>query len=678
MEDPGILPKEVWIEKLRQAWRSPEDMRENLYQALVEYFKGSSDPLNSSPESSQKPYTLFIELCFAISQEHSFFAELTRAFELWHSKQETKHSCDINTCKRALELIPKIRRQDLYIVERLCVILDLKCYAQEAKAVIDTKIEKNESVAAAKMIIGLKLQDHYDFNIVAKLAVDPINSSLIEAYIGDSIDRKLKHVGLFDHWASLRPHKLKELLISIGVDHKKVDKWSQKSLGKMTCNLVKKYELDEEVACPLLMDYRERGFLRHQTREFIVGKAVDEQTWADNVDSVVRRRPKVAMEIVNILSDFKDFHRAAKWAKKLDVPQKYLRLEVVKHLKKLPEGPVVFGDSEAEKENDQILFGYLQFPLPLSSIIFVDNLEAYKAFLADLKAAEMPLRAGVDAEWPPQQTQLGTAKIALLQIALDTKVFLIDILTLTSVLTDDQWVEGLGRQFIANPDIRKLGFGLKDDFKILFACIPCLDKAGVTAKNIVDLGKVVSGLIKKAPGLFINEISPVVSSPDLTTPVPNLPSSPSILSPDVSLNGSDLSYCSSPTKERSPSVLSPSSRPPSIPSGLSGLVMTLLGKPLDKRPQCSDWNRRPLRENQLVYAALDAFCLLLLDDRVEELSSGLQEKEDENVDAPTEVKSNSNDYKFMDDDREKLEVKRRRKERYALRQAEKKTKETEK
>ena len=56
----------------------------------------------------------------------------------------------------------------------------------------------------------------------------------------------------------------------------------------MTTNLVKKYGLNEEDACPLLLEYRERGFLRHQTREFIVSKAVDEQTWADNVESVVR------------------------------------------------------------------------------------------------------------------------------------------------------------------------------------------------------------------------------------------------------------------------------------------------------------------------------------------------------------------------------------------------------
>ena len=56
----------------------------------------------------------------------------------------------------------------------------------------------------------------------------------------------------------------------------------------MTTNLVKKFGLDEEEACPLLLEYREKGFMRHQTIEFLKNKSVDEQTWADNVESAVR------------------------------------------------------------------------------------------------------------------------------------------------------------------------------------------------------------------------------------------------------------------------------------------------------------------------------------------------------------------------------------------------------
>lgn len=38
--------------------------------------------------------------------------------------------------------------------------------------------------------------------------------------------------------------------------------------------------------------------------------------------------------------------------------------------------------------------------------------------------------------------------------------------------------------------------------------------------------------------------------------------------------------------------------------GLSLLVQHVLGKPLDKREQLSNWERRPLREEQILYAGL--------------------------------------------------------------------------
>jgi ribonuclease D len=49
-------------------------------------------------------------------------------------------------------------------------------------------------------------------------------------------------------------------------------------------------------------------------------------------------------------------------------------------------------------------------------------------------------------------------------------------------------------------------------------------------------------------------------------------------------------------------------------SALANVVKQYLGKELDKFEQCSDWQTKPLRKGQIVYAAKDAICLVRLYD----------------------------------------------------------------
>lgn len=47
-----------------------------------------------------------------------------------------------------------------------------------------------------------------------------------------------------------------------------------------------------------------------------------------------------------------------------------------------------------------------------------------------------------------------------------------------------------------------------------------------------------------------------------------------------------------------------------VARGMSALCLMYTGKRLNKAMQCSDWQRRPLLQEQISYAALDAHVLL--------------------------------------------------------------------
>ena len=171
---------------------------------------------------------------------------------------------------------------------------------------------------------------------------------------------------------------------------------------------------------------------------------------------------------------------------------------------------------------------------------------------------------GVDAEF--MSSSRTEQKISLLQLALDQRAFLLDFESLPDCLEDSDYQQ-LKSLLFFNKKLMIVGFGVVGDVKLLSRSFTQFQDV-VQSRNVLDLEMIRTKLM--------------------------------IL---VQCHQSSI-------------------------RGLSGFSASVLGKPLNKSEQIGDWSRRPLRQSQLVYAAMDAWVCLAIFKKLEEKSLDLHvEKE---------------------------------------------------
>nr|XP_044634209.1 exonuclease mut-7 homolog isoform X5 [Equus asinus] len=192
---------------------------------------------------------------------------------------------------------------------------------------------------------------------------------------------------------------------------------------------------------------------------------------------------------------------------------------------------------------------YYQLPVTRENVHFLASWEDLARHEEELL---QPGLVGVDLEWRPSFGTGGRPQVSLMQVAVEGHVFLLDLLVLSQT---SQAFSQLVLRLLSDPSITKLGYGMAGDLRSLGASCPALAHVEKQLRGSLDL----------------QQVHRQMRVVDMPAP---------------SVDG---------TKG---------------PRGLSLLVQQVLGKPLDKRQQLSNWDRRPLSEAQLVYAATDAYCLL--------------------------------------------------------------------
>ncbi|KAG8227413.1 hypothetical protein J437_LFUL000422 [Ladona fulva] len=175
-------------------------------------------------------------------------------------------------------------------------------------------------------------------------------------------------------------------------------------------------------------------------------------------------------------------------------------------------------------------------------IILVDSIDSLLELMSNgLQGVEV---IGLDCEWKPSFYSQ-TSKVALLQMAMWKRIYLIDVLSLNDIpsyIWDD-----FNKIVFENENILKLGFDISADKSMLVETVPHLRGFGTV--SFLDLSSVWKTLINKFGFMFPNG--------------------------DITLQGGH---------------------------SLTQLVTLCFGKSLDKSDQFSNWENRPLRKSQQLYA----------------------------------------------------------------------------
>ena len=217
--------------------------------------------------------------------------------------------------------------------------------------------------------------------------------------------------------------------------------------------------------------------------------------------------------------------------------------------------------------------------LPMNSVVMVDDKHSLDKCIACI--LQRSYLVGIDAEWLFSLSLNKSQSVALLQLATKSNVFLIDMFTMLhngDLLANV--TQFLSKLFLSKRHI-KVGFGLREDVKKLCEDMPGLENKVKQLSRIVDLHVATQHMQRLFPHLFesISKVSKKFPSSSKQT------------------------------------------------TGLSKLVEQIFGVKLDKSEQISDWEQRPLRNAQIKYAALDAYCLVeiyeILSFHLSKLTSGV-------------------------------------------------------
>ncbi|XP_068408803.1 exonuclease mut-7 homolog isoform X6 [Eschrichtius robustus] len=432
---------------------------------------------------------------------------------------------------------PLVSIFQLQDADRSPLLADVHRLHQEGKfkeaIVLGTKLRLQADLDVEKMCIPLLLQDKAD---------------LVERYVDGFPDLQRRLLALMDSWCQ-PGFDIRVVARRYPQTTLRLERLSPRALGRQVLRLLEQHGLDPAL-CPNVVTQQRLAALRYLCYKRLVERSVPRESWAEHVQGLVGQDQGLQEQLLQLLASHDDAALVAQCALDLLLPEERLPASVAAELRQLR-----IQERTAEAPLEDGKDDYYQLPISREHLHFLALWEDLARHQEELL---QPGRVvGVDLEWRPSFGAGGRPRALLMQVAVEGRVFLLDLPRLSSPAGGQapQAFSRLVSRLLADPSITKLGYGMAGDLRSLGASCPALAQAEKQLQGSVDLLQVhrqMRAADRPAPGV----------------------------------DGA------------------------AGPRGLSLLVQQVLGKPLDKMQQLSNWDRRPLGEGQLVYAAADAYCLL--------------------------------------------------------------------
>ncbi|XP_058836638.1 exonuclease mut-7 homolog [Topomyia yanbarensis] len=429
-------------------------------------------------------------------------------------------------------------------------------------------IARKQYKEAGQVAIDLELFDDFDEHdfVMPLFLQDKI--SIAEDYLNRAVRLQRPVVKLidsfFDKKQSVESH-CSWYITEHNVTDVYFSKLHQKPLSKLVQRLAKNYNVPKEFT-PNVNKMKNFGALQFLLHKRYYEKSLNKDSWDEMVrDTVPMADTDLQLELICLCSNFNDQAEAAKWAKYFQIKLKDLPLLVQDYIAENDgkNAKALKNTADDEQWDAQSSEAMHTLSLDCRHVHLVDSREKFYAMISDLRQQSL---VAFDSEWKP--TFGGSNEVSLIQLATWDDVYLIDVMM--SQLEGSDWVV-LAKHVFNRDDILKLAFAPSTDISMFQKALP--------AFNVVYNSQNSSGIL------------------DLQ---------------DLWRHVDTIKNFRFPFEEEVGS------------QNLANLTKLCIGRKLDKSNQFSNWAQRPLRKEQLQYAALDAYCLLEIYDVIRKELAKLQ------------------------------------------------------